>query len=556
MLLILHLVSSQSKSQDAKDSLRFDGIFQQNSWMTDEKNFSLGRKVIPYDLHYNFPALAMLSDPVFKPFADAHQINIPKEVLIWECRLVRDTVLNEAFYQKSDSLSDLLNLQSEGLSLRFLRSFTLLNCESRSPVSLSHLKTNAGWIHFTQNDLSTVLFDDIQTPLLIFTENKISALGISHSHVNGLIVNKEKAGRLDSLEEASARKYTELVSDSSNSSFASYYLNADNSVFDQIRIWDMPAGVIVFNFEKDTINQQFIYSEVSEESFENEHDFGELMKRYKKDSFPSAPGSVVVSFSNCDIDASVINVRGQRSLAYVFDKCSFGSKADLSSLSFDTLVITNCTRIASDLYLDMPRNHDAYFSVFNSDLKKIHFEYGSHLHFIPDLNTALSRDQVRNAYAELLSKFKTEGRTESFEKLDVEFEQWKYRQRGWSGAVMNFVDRVWWYYGYRKAYVLLWTLAFLLLFSIINFFLWNDLRKTYPIIEEEKASYYERANNKRPWLAKVINVLIVTFYIYFSFKIEFNKISYKHTRILAYFFFQYIVGIICIFFILNYMLKI
>jgi hypothetical protein len=81
------------------------------------------------------------------------------------------------------------------------------------------------------------------------------------------------------------------------------------------------------------------------------------------------------------------------------------------------------------------------------------------------------------------------------------------------------------------------------------------MQTIYPIGSNEKsidkslkpAVYYVR---------KYFVVFLYTAFIFFSLKIDFDKLSFKGVRLVGYFFFQYIVGLVCLFFIANAILKI
>jgi hypothetical protein len=53
----------------------------------------------------------------------------------------------------------------------------------------------------------------------------------------------------------------------------------------------------------------------------------------------------------------------------------------------------------------------------------------------------------------------------------------------------------------------------------------------------------------------IVKGFIFTSLIFFSLRINFEKLSYNTTKGLVWFFFQYIVGLVCLFFLVNYILK-
>ncbi|HAS41260.1 MAG TPA: hypothetical protein DCS93_12315 [Microscillaceae bacterium] len=98
-------------------------------------------------------------------------------------------------------------------------------------------------------------------------------------------------------------------------------------------------------------------------------------------------------------------------------------------------------------------------------------------------------------YENLLSNLKKNGLQPSYEKLDVQYSKLKYQQKGLIGTVINIFQRYWWYYGYRKDWVIGYTLLFLSLFTLINWLLFHFIMKfMYPI--DAIFSRYEKSKKE------------------------------------------------------------
>ncbi len=83
------------------------------------------------------------------------------------------------------------------------------------------------------------------------------------------------------------------------------------------------------------------------------------------------------------------------------------------------------------------------------------------------------------------------------------------------------------------------------------------MQELYPIMEKDNPSYYDRTqlagqNNRK----KRVKVLAFTVLIFFSLRVDFDKLSFQKPGLVIYFFIQYLIGLGCLFLILIAILKI
>ncbi len=183
------------------------------------------------------------------------------------------------------------------------------------------------------------------------------------------------------------------------------------------------------------------------------------------------------------------------------------------------------------------------FRIENTDLAKVSFDYK---YF--DLDTSNTSKQDRDfAYSRILENQKKNGFEDGEKKIDIESKKYKYSQH-YLGKIQDAITMYWWEYGYSKFKILGWTLLFIAIFTLLNVVLWNNMQVVYPIFDEEsKSNVYLKRN--------LFWSLIYTSYIFFSLKVDFGKIKpYKKFYVFL-FFFEYTVGLICVFFIFNALLK-
>jgi len=241
-----------------------------------------------------------------------------------------------------------------------------------------------------------------------------------------------------------------------------------------------------------------------------------------------------------------------------FEECVFNSGANLTNLGFDTVIFKNCFNINGQLLLSPDTSlHKVYLSFVNTNFVNIKFDYNGRYELFFDSVSLMNKDLVSGTYENLLAKFKVEGKNLSYQNTDIEYIQYQNKEEGLNGKLSDIISRAWWYYGYRKYYIIYWTIGLLLFFYFCNIRMWQAMQEAYPLIPREKQSYYERVtSNESQKIKFYVNSFVYTAFIFFSLKVDFDKLTYKKSGILLYFFTQYFAGLICVFFIANAILKI
>lgn len=264
-----------------------------------------------------------------------------------------------------------------------------------------------------------------------------------------------------------------------------------------------------------------------------------------------------VNFEKCMINCAFVADYQAQASTILFKDCSFGPDANLSSLGFDTIIFNNCFNIPNPLLLTPDTSTQySYLTLLNSNINNIKFDYNGKFILRFDSASAANPDLVSSTYENLLAKFKIEGKNASYKNIDIEYTQYRNQLNGSGGWLADSFSRYWWYYGYRKYYILYWSLFFLIVFVVINYKGWEAIQSVYPVIPIEKQGFFDRIKYYQHYKRKTLfNVFVFTAFIFFSLKVDFGKISYKNSRLLMYFFVQYLVGLVCVFFIANAILK-
>jgi len=223
----------------------------------------------------------------------------------------------------------------------------------------------------------------------------------------------------------------------------------------------------------------------------------------------------------------------------MFSQCTFSQNARLADANIDTLEFERCINFEKGTILrGLDRNKPIVLKFDRSDLTNLDFDYDQRY----ELYKWPSREANESVFQQLLVKFENEKKTESYKRVDIEYSKYRNNQ------LVNTLNYIWWNFGYEKWLIILWTIFFLSCFTIINMIFWKNFRKIYHV---EKESDITNSTGGE----KFIKILLFTSLIFFSLRINFEKLSFKHTGRLVYFFFQYITGLVCLFFIANAILK-
>lgn len=300
---------------------------------------------------------------------------------------------------------------------------------------------------------------------------------------------------------------------------------------------------LVINFEKDTIKENI-------HLWNNDYRYAALANRdpiginynknwgfyiYFKDCYFDSEFSWLIADKNAGIPNTKI----------IFDGCTFGPNANLSSLLVDHLIIRDC-KISQVLPLSFfPGYSKVRLQILNSNIDNIKIDMSGKDTIL--LDTTGGKEDVSHMFRMLLEKFTKEARFESYKRTDIQYRKFA------NSAISNLIQEKWWYYGYRKDYVFSWTIFFVLLFFTLNLLAWKQMQNAYPIIPNPKVSFNEKGIKST---AKHLSlVFLFTVFIFFSIGISFSKINYTKLRYVFFFFFQYLLGLFCLFFIFRAIIK-
>ena len=197
------------------------------------------------------------------------------------------------------------------------------------------------------------------------------------------------------------------------------------------------------------------------------------------------------------------------------------------------------------------KNKDSVIHIFieNCDIGKLKLDYRYfELSFNrPGYDKRLTDDDKETIYEALLKNFKDRGQLESYQKLDIEYQNFKWKKDGFGW--LTWLPAHWWNYGYSKALVFVNAFIFLSVFTFFNFWFFGYLNgKVY------KLNYLPIIPFKRPFL-RAWYVLIYSSIIFFGLTLKTEKIDFNHKSGSLYIMLFYLLGIISLAYMANFVLQ-
>ncbi|UZR99986.1 pentapeptide repeat-containing protein [Chondrinema litorale] len=275
------------------------------------------------------------------------------------------------------------------------------------------------------------------------------------------------------------------------------------------------------------------------------------------------------------------------SLAY-FHKAKFNTITDFSFVTFnsevdfrsavlpDTLYFNNVKKIEKEIDFTFsrldPNKKICNIDLVDTDISKIKLRYSRFKLIFPD--TIYLYEQKSKVYEQLLNVQDKHGFLSGKEKLDKEYQEFKYLEnpqndKSWViksvNHLTNFIQKHWWDYGYNKAKIFWWTFIFVAVFSLINWFLFDEMNEgvyeiSYvfrPYKNKEKYLWVKWNYTQYKFnisLQQVIPAIIYTSLIFFGFRMSVEHVNYKNKAGVAYVYFQFVLGLVCLAYIANFII--
>ena len=253
----------------------------------------------------------------------------------------------------------------------------------------------------------------------------------------------------------------------------------------------------------------------------------------------------IFTFYNCYLNCSFLFFDLIPNSTFIFDNCTFGPNIYLSDMAVDKIIIRNCQNISEQFVLGFrEKKNEVRLGLTNSNLDNIRFDFAENIRLTFDSTD--SRDAITNSYKSLLEKFEHEGKNRSFKTVDLQYRRFK------DSKIFHFLNSVWWYHGYKPSLVFMWALGLLILFFFFNLKYWNQVFEAYPLKDGHKASLYNQKSKKMRFYSIVF---LYTLFIFFSLRIDLNRLNFKNVKFVYAFLVQYLIGLWCMIFIIRFIIK-
>lgn len=259
--------------------------------------------------------------------------------------------------------------------------------------------------------------------------------------------------------------------------------------------------------------------------------------------------------------AKFTNLQSTNNVVMQFDDAVLPDTLDFSQnpALICKIDLTSANFLDPDRYDTLTGNYKRphYLFLFNTDISKFKLDYFHFRLLVPDstitpslqsVHQRVTKDQKEAMYEGLLNNFKQNGQEESYKRLDIEYQKFKW-STSWARGI-SWIPAIWWNFGYDKEYIFIWICGSLLLFSLINACFLRTLNmQVYEAVKPEKIADLSTFR-RRLWYSAQY-----TTNIFFRLTLERDCMRFEVLGLTVYFFFIYILGVLCLGYLTNFILQ-
>lgn len=181
-------------------------------------------------------------------------------------------------------------------------------------------------------------------------------------------------------------------------------------------------------------------------------------------------------------------------------------------------------------------------------------------------DSALSVYDKERIYAEMMDMQKNNYFLDGYEKLDKEYKAFKYLSRNsFVANLQNWIDKHWWDYGYDKFMVIKNSVILFLLFFAINLLAYKGLANVYHPEKFKKFDERLDSNNTdvefsmttkaKNYIFRIPVIFLYTAFVFWGLKLDLKELEIKKPLYMTILIGQYIVGLVCLAYIANYIIS-
>ncbi|MEO1051005.1 MAG: pentapeptide repeat-containing protein [Bacteroidota bacterium] len=249
----------------------------------------------------------------------------------------------------------------------------------------------------------------------------------------------------------------------------------------------------------------------------------------------------------------------------LFDGLQLPDILCFNKIKTDEIIDFTGTRI--DLLLKRGGKH-CFIDLRGAPIEKFNLRYSQFRVYHPPNIDRVEFESITNVYEGLLKNFKDRGYISSYEKLDKEYREFKYTKdpdRSILDLLLNFINKHWSDYGYDKGRIWRHTAIAFLFFLLINWIRLPHLTlNIYSIAivdkvlrKKKKLRAYRLVKGNYP-LFNIYAPSLAFFYtalIFFGLKMSTENLKLENPFGVAYIFFQYVIGLVCLAYLANYIIS-
>ena len=230
---------------------------------------------------------------------------------------------------------------------------------------------------------------------------------------------------------------------------------------------------------------------------------------------------------------------------------------DTLDFSFNSQKLNSAIDLTAAKFTDSGREKLHYIILYKTDISQFHLDY---IHFrllIPDsiqvpddsVKHKISDDEKESMFEGLLNNFNIHGQKESYRRLDLEYQHFKYYRNWWTIPVY-WAYKAWWNFGYDKELVFLWTFIFAFLFTTVNYFFLKQLNDYVFKVDKIPTSFNEISKARKYWYS-----FVYTSVIFFKVTLHTDKLKFNHIAGTIYVMIIYASGLVCLAYIANFIIQ-
>jgi hypothetical protein len=204
---------------------------------------------------------------------------------------------------------------------------------------------------------------------------------------------------------------------------------------------------------------------------------------------------------------------------------------------------------------------ECLIQIKNTSLNNIRLNYRNFKLYFPNVIGDKEPAALKEyTLTQLLENQRRNGFLDGYEKVDKEFKKYHYLKGNLaSGRFLNWLDSNWWDYGYNKSLIVRNGIILMIFFFVLNLLCFKFLVfKTYILTEFVEA--YKRVqsrNSKRSlWRHFKLGIycLIYTAFIFWGLRIDLTKLKLQNIPAVILILSQYLMGLVCLGYLANYIL--